>query len=422
MADLILVKLLIAGAAGFIIGVERGWSARELDDHLDVAGMRTFALAGLGGGICALLPGAIVMLVILVAAIALLLTGSRFMAASSNPDAGLSTEMALIVTPLLGAFSISRPLEGMAAAAVVAALLGFKQELHGALRGLERQELLASLQLLVVAVVILPLLPDQPVGPWDSVNPRTVGWLVLLLLGVSYVGYFAVRIVGPGRGLLLTALLGGFTSSTAVTLAYARLSKQNSDTTPLLSAGIALACAMMAFRVGIVVGTIQPLLLSAIALPLVILGLVPLVYAAAIARRSVTARVDDSLQISNPFAIGAALTLATAITVLSIAIRGAEVLVGNSGTYAIAALSGILDVDPLAVALAGSAAGMQAANGTPGALSVSVAANGILLAVIVNTVAKAIMTAVAGTRELGQRCSVILLAAATAASLAALAG
>lgn len=422
MADLILVKLLIAGAAGFIIGVERGWSARELDDHLDVAGMRTFALAGLGGGVCALLPGATVMLVILVAAIALLLTSSRFMAAVKNPDAGLSTEMALIVTPLLGAFSTSHPLEGMAAAAVVAALLGFKQELHGALHGLERQELLASLQLLVVAVVILPLLPDEPVGPWDSVNPRTVGWLVLLLLGVSYVGYFAVRIVGPGRGLLLTALLGGFTSSTAVTLAYARLSKQNSDTTPLLSAGIALACAMMALRVGIVVGTIQPLLLSAIALPLAILGLVPLVYTAALARRSVTTRVDDSLRISNPFAIGAALTLAAAITVLSIAIRGAEVLVGNSGTYAIAALSGILDVDPVAVAMAGSTVAMEVANGTRGALPVGVAANGILLAVIVNTVAKAIMTAVTGTRELGRRCGVILLAAATAASLAALAG
>lgn len=422
MADLILVKLLIAGAAGFIIGVERGWSARELDDHLDVAGMRTFALAGLGGGVCALLPGATVMLVILVAAIALLLTSSRFMAAVKNPDAGLSTEMALIVTPLLGAFSTSHPLEGMAAAAVVAALLGFKQELHGALHGLERQELLASLQLLVVAVVILPLLPDEPVGPWDSVNPRTVGWLVLLLLGVSYVGYFAVRTVGPGRGLLLTALLGGFTSSTAVTLAYARLSKQNSDTTPLLSAGIALACAMMALRVGIVVGTIQPLLLSAIALPLAILGLVPLVYTAALARRSVTTRVDDSLRISNPFAIGAALTLAAAITVLSIAIRGAEVLVGNSGTYAIAALSGILDVDPVAVAMAGSTVAMEVANGTRGALPVGVAANGILLAVIVNTVAKAIMTAVTGTRELGRRCGVILLAAATAASLAALAG
>ncbi|MDH4022565.1 MAG: MgtC/SapB family protein [Gammaproteobacteria bacterium] len=422
MTDLILVKLLIAGAAGFIIGIERGWSARELGDRQDFAGMRTFALAGLGGGVCALLPGTTVLLAILVAAIAVLVIGSRFPGATAYRDTGLSTGLALIVTPLLGAFSTSHPLEGTAAAAIAAALLGFKQELHGALRGVERQELLASLQLLVVAVVVLPLLPDQALGPWDSVNPRTIGWLVLLLLGVSYLGYVAVRIVGPGRGLLLTALLGGFTSSTAVTLAYARLSKSNPDTMPLLSAGIALACAMMALRVAIVVGAIQPALLSGIALPLAVLGLVPLLYAAALARRSVTTRVGDSVRISNPFAIGAALVMATAITVLSMAVHGAEILLGNSGTYAVAALSGILDVDAVSVAMAGSAAAAEPADGIPGALSVAVASNGILLAVIVNTVAKALMTAATGTRDLGRRCGLVLVVAAAGAGLLALTG
>lgn len=408
MTDLILVKLLIAGAAGLIIGIERGWSSRELADNQDVAGMRTFALAGLGGGVCALLPGGTVLLAILIAAIALLTAGSRFLGAASGRDAGLSTELALVVTPLLGAFATSHPLEATAAAAVAAALLGFKQELHGALHGLGRHELLASLQLLVVAVVILPLLPDQALGPWASVNPRMIGWLVLLLLGISYVGYFAVRIIGPGRGLLLTALLGGFTSSTAVTLAYARLSKQNPDITPLLSAGIALACAMMALRVAIVVSAIQPALLPAIALPLAVLGLIPLVYSAALARQSVIARVSDGVRISNPFAIGAALAMATAITVLSMAIRGAEVLVGDAGTYAVAALSGILDVDAVSVAMAGSAS--------------AVAANGILLAVGVNTLAKAVMAAATGTRELGRRCGLVLVIAALGAGLATLAG
>jgi len=422
MTDLILVKLLIAGAAGLIIGIERGWSARELDERPDVAGMRTFALAGLGGGVCALLPGATLLLAILVAAIAALLTGSRYLGRDPTRDAGLSTGLALLVTPLLGAFSASHPLEGTAAAAVTAALLGFKQELHGALHGLERQELLASLQLLVVAVVILPLLPDQPMGPWNSVNPRTIGWLVLLLLGISYLGYFAVRIVGPGRGLLLTGLLGGFTSSTAVTLAYARLSKSNRNATPLLSAGIALACAMMALRVGIVVGAIQPALLSTLAPALAALGIVPLLYAALLARRSVTAPLGEDVRISNPFAIGAALTMATAITVLSMAIQGAEHLVGNAGTYAVAALSGILDVDPVSVAMAGNAAATETSAIDRGTLTVAVASNGILLAAIVNTVAKALMTVATGTRDLGRRCSLVLLLAAASAGLVALAG
>ncbi|MDP2323391.1 MAG: DUF4010 domain-containing protein [Gammaproteobacteria bacterium] len=422
MTDLILVKLLIAGAAGLIIGIERGWSSRELDDSRDVAGMRTFALAGLGGGVCALLPGATVLLAILVGAIAVLMAGSRFRRAAPGRNAGLSTELALVVTPLLGAFATSHPLEATAAAAVSAALLGFKQELHGALHGLGRQELLASLQLLVVAVVILPLLPDKALGPWASVNPRMIGWLVLLLLGVSYVGYFAVRIIGPGRGLLLTALLGGFTSSTAVTLAYARLSKQNPDATPLLSAGIALACAMMALRVAIVVSAIQPALLSAIALPLAVLGLVPLVYTAALARQSVIAHVGDGVRISNPFAIGAALAMATAITALSMAIRGAEVLVGSAGTYAVAALSGILDVDAVSVAMAVSASAAEQAAGNSGGLPLDVASNGILLVLGVNTLAKAVMAAATGTRELGRRCGLVLVIAALAAGLTTLAG
>lgn len=409
MTDLILVKLLIAGAAGFIIGTERGWSARKLDDKQQMAGMRTFALAGLGGGVCALLPGGTVLLAILIGAIALLLAGTRFLAPRENQDAGLTTELALLVTPLLGAFATDHPLEATAAAAIAAALLGFKQELHGVLDRLGRQELLASLQLLIVAVVILPLLPDQNLGPWASLNPRTIGWFVLLLLGVSYVGYFAVRLIGPGRGLLLTALLGGFASSTAVTLDYARLSKQNPDAAPLLSAGIALACAMLAPRIAIIIGAIQPALLPALAAPLLMLGLVPLLYAAWIARQSITTPAIDGVRITNPFAIGAALAMAAAITVLSVAIGGAEALLGNAGTYAIAGLSGILDVDAVSVAMAGSA----------GAISQTVAANGILLAVVVNTLAKAAMALATGTRSLGRRSGLVLLVAALAATLAA---
>jgi uncharacterized membrane protein (DUF4010 family) len=250
-------------------------------------------------------------------------------------------------------------------------------------------------------------------GPWASLNPRTIGWLVLLLLGVSYVGYFASRIVGPGRGLLLTALLGGFTSSTAVTLAYARLSKQNPDGSALLSAGIALACAMLAPRVAIVIGAIQPPLLKVIGLPLVALGLIPLLYAGWMARRSIATPSVDGVLIRNPFAIGAALAMTAAITVLSVAIRGAEGLVGDAGTYVIAALSGILDVDAVSVAIA---------SGQPDALPTTVAANSILLAVIVNTVAKAVMAVAGGTPELGRRCAFVLVLAALAAGLITLAG
>ncbi|MEO8444942.1 MAG: DUF4010 domain-containing protein, partial [Gammaproteobacteria bacterium] len=206
-------------------------------------------------------------------------------------------------------------------------------------------------------------------------------------------------------------LLGGFTSSTAVTLDYSRLSRQNPDAAPLLSAGIALACAMLAPRVAILVGAIQPGLVPGLALPLLAFGLPPLLYAAWIARQSIARPPVEGVQISNPFAIGAALTMATAITVLTVAIRGAEALLGSAGTYGVAALSGILDVDAVSVAMASR----------PGTLAPAVAVNGILLAIGVNTVAKAVMAAFTGTWALARRTGMVLLLAALAAALVTLA-
>jgi uncharacterized membrane protein (DUF4010 family) len=414
--DLLLIKLLTAGAVGLILGIERGWSAKALADTEQVAGIRTFTLAGLAGGLCSLLPGNGYLLALVVGAVALLLAATHFINHAGTKDAGLTTELALLVTPLLGALATRNPLEATAAAALAAALLGFKQELHGVLDRLGRNELLASLQLLVVAVVILPLLPDRAMGPWDSINPRTIGWLVLLLLSVSYVGYFAVRIIGPGRGLLLTALLGGFTSSTAVTLAYARMSRTNPEASPLLSGGIALACAMMALRVALVVSAIQPALIPAIRLPLVALGAIPLAYAFAVARPRSGAHAGQAVMLDNPFAIGAAMVMAAGITGLTVAIRAAEAWLGTAGTYTVAALSGILDVDAISVAMAESTA-----RGGP-TLSTTVAANGILIAVAVNTLAKAIMAAATGTPAVGVRCGLLLTLAALGAGAAALLG
>lgn len=171
-----------------------------------------------------------------------------------------------------------------------------------------------------------------------------------------------------------------------------------------MSAGIALACATLSPRIAIIIGAIQPRLLPEIMLPLAVLGLVPLVYAAWIARASIGTTAIDAVRINNPFAIGSALTMAGAITVLSVAIRGAEVQLGPAGTYAVAALSGILDVDAVSVAMASR----------PGELLAEVAANGILLAVGSNTVAKAAMAVATGTPELGRRCGPVLLLAAFA--------
>jgi uncharacterized membrane protein (DUF4010 family) len=408
MIEQTLLQLLVAGATGLVIGIERGWSARGQEGGQRAAGMRTFSLAGLAGGLCALLPDGIVVLAVLLLAVAALVTVTHFLNATRDGDRGLTTEVALLVAVLLGAFATTNPRDAIAVAALIAALLGFKQELHGVVERLGRHELLASVQLLVVAVVILPLLPDEGMGPWSSINPRTIGILVLVLLGISYVGYFAVRIIGPRRGLLLTALLGGFTSSTAVTLAYARMARRSAAATPLLAAGITLASAMMALRVWLVVTAIRPGLSQALAAPLVVLGLLPFLFAAGTALRHRKAAAEPAMELHNPLEIQAALVLAAGITVLTLVIRAAEEWLGNPGAYAVAALSGVLDVDAVSVAMAqGGMAGIP-----PG-----VAVNGILIAVIVNTLAKTTMTGIVGSIGLALRVGSVLVPAAAVAGI-----
>lgn len=408
-----LLRLVIAAATGLIIGLERGWSHRTEVAGERVAGLRTFTLTALAGGLCGVLPGGELLLAVLLGGLAVLVTATWYVQAARTGHFGVTTEVALLLAPLLGLLATRQPLEAVALAALIAALLGFKQELHATLGSLARDEVLATVQLLIVAAVVLPLLPDRALGPFAAVNPRTVGWLVLLLLGVAYVGYFAVRVVGASRGLLLTAFLGGFTSSTAVTLAYARLARQKPAAAVLLSAGIGVACAMMAPRIWLLVSAIQPALGQRLLLPLVILGLVPAAYALAVARPDRTGTGGDIVLIDNPFAIRAALLMAAAIAGLGILIGAAQGWLGAAGTYTVAALSGILDVDAVSVAIAEGA--------RRGVTSLDVASLAVLVAAIVNTLVKAGMALVLGGPTVGLRCLAVLGTAAAGAGIAWLA-
>jgi uncharacterized membrane protein (DUF4010 family) len=409
-----LLRLAIAAATGLVIGLERGWSQREEAAGQRVAGLRTFTLAALAGALCGLFPATDTLFPLVLAALALLAAVAYHVQATRTGQLSITTGVALLVTPMLGLLAMREPLAAVAVAALVAALLGFKQELHATLGRLGRDEVLATVQLLIVAVVILPLLPDRSLGPLDAVNPRTVGWLVLLLLGVAYVGYFAVRIVGTSRGLLVTALLGGFTSSTAVTLAYARLSRERPEATVPLSAGIGVACAMMAPRIWLLTSAIAPAIGQRLAPALAVLGGVPLAYALVVARRSPPRADGGTVLIDNPFALRAAVLMAGAVAGLGILIRAGQLALGDRGAYGVAALSGTLDVDAVSVALAEGAA--------RGATPVAVAATAVLIAAVVNTLAKIAMALVAGDRALGLRCLAVLGTAAAGATLVGLLG
>ena len=413
-----LVPLAVALAVGLIIGFERGWHgqerregeqpARRRGDGDTVAGIRTFSLVGLLGGVVALLAGTSgpLLLVAGLLAVGLLLTAGYVLTSLDSRDFGATTEFALLLTFTLGALAgTGHMLEAAASAVVAAVLLGFKEEIHTTLGRLERREVHASLQLLVIALVVLPLLPNRPMGPWDSLNPRTIGLLVMLIAGIGFVGYFAVRIIGPRAGLLLTALLGGLTSSTAVTVAFARLSRRPRASHALLGVGIALACGTMAPRVLIEVAAVNATLVPLLLPGLLALAVVPLLAAALIVRRHGRSAQAGEVGIDNPLEVRQALIIGVLLAVVFMLTHGAEALFGNSGVYWLAALSGIADVDAVALALAAQARG---------SLDNEVAARAILLAALVNTAAKATIAAVIGGRELARWSSSVLLLALVA--------
>ena len=400
-----ILQLAIALAIGLIIGMERGWQSRDSPQGSRTAGVRSFAFVGLLGGLSALLAGKFGanILVGTFLGLVLIVAFSYRISAKGSQDFGITTELSLLITFILGALAGSG-LEGeaVASAVVVAALLGYKQEIHSILNQLERRELIATLQLLIVAVVALPLLPSRNIGPWETLNPRTIGWIVLLIAGISYIGYFAMRILGNRVGLLATAVIGGLVSSTAVTLAYARIARKERDNLALLGAGISLAGGIMAVRLLIEIGIVNPSLLPLLIVPIGLLAIVPLIATVAIAIRTTQNISSAEVKLKNPVELGAALGFAAVLSILFVLVRAAQTFFGDTGIYVLAAISGIADVDTVSLSLA---------QATRENLSLEIAATGILIAAMVNTLFKAVLATFIGGWLLGRWCATILLSA-----------
>ena len=154
-----------------------------------------------------------------------------------------------MATYLLGALAGVGQIAAAAAAAIVmAVLLDYKARLHGMLDTLRSEELTAGLKLLLISVVLLPILPNRGFGPWDALNPYVIWWMVVLIAAISFFGYIAIRVAGPRRGIVFGGLFGGMASSTATTLAFARIGARESRLSPVLAAGILLACGAMIGR------------------------------------------------------------------------------------------------------------------------------------------------------------------------------
>lgn len=401
----VIFRLAISLGLGLIIGMERGWQSRQSPQGSRIAGIRSFGFVGLLGGLSALLGQKLGVSLLAVAFLGLILmvVVSYGLSTKQTEDFGITTELSLLITFVLGVLvGIGLVSEALAVSVAVAVILGFKQELHQSLEKLDRRELIATLQLLILAAIAIPLLPDRNLGPWSALNPRSIGLLVLLIAGISYLGYFAMRLLGTSVGLLATAMIGALVSSTAVTISFGRMARCGQGSMALLGAGISLASGTMAVRILIEVSIVNQALLPWLAAPIAILAIVPLIAAVAIAAKSSKTETPAEVELRNPIELGSALIYAGILSVLFVLIHAMESWFGNGGIYLLSAISGITDVDAVSLSLA---------QATKTDLPLSVGARGILIAAMVNTIVKAILAASIGGWKLARWCATILLGA-----------
>ncbi|BBU62268.1 membrane protein [Methylosinus sp. C49] len=412
-------RLTVALAIGLLIGLERGWQAREDEEGERAAGFRTHALAALLGAVWGAICnqtgiGGAVSLGLAFMAFAGAIVLFRYREIVHDETFGATTVVAAMLAFALGAFAVVGDVEAAAAAGVVTAgLLALKSASHGWLRRLSWVELRSGLTLAAMTVILLPLLPDRAVDPWKTVNPHEIWLLTVLIAVISFLGYVAMKAAGGAGGVALTGIAGGLVSSTAATMTLARLSREQSEGAPLFAAGALFANATMALRVLAVVALIDIELLGVLAAPFAAGGAVMLAFALLFMRRAVASSTDVSHASKNPLDLGAVLQFGALLTVVAIVARLATRMAGEAGALAVAAISGVVDVDAITLSMA------RLDRAT---VSLDAAAASIGLAVAVNTLSKAALTWWIGGAGLGFRvtaASALALACALAVALLA---
>lgn len=407
--DDLLLRLGMALAIGFLIGLERGWKERSEKAGQRTAGLRTYTLIALLGGIFGALTKDQNFL--LLASGFVVVSGALaaffWREGVSENDFSATSLVAVMLTFMLGAFAVLGDTTVAAAAGVAAAvLLATKDQLHGWLARITWPELRAGLLLLAMTFIALPLLPHRAVDPYGAVNPYELWLMTILIAVVSFAGYAAIRIAGPERGTVLAAGVGGLVASTATTLTLARLARDNPERVRLLGGSVVLSGAVMLIRVMVVVAVINLAFAMSLA-PALIAGAVAMGVLAfwligSGPHSGETTRTD--LKLKNPFELMEVLRFGALLTVIMVLAAAARHFFGDAGLIGLAAISGLADVDAITLSMA-KTAGADATAG-PGLA--------ILTAVGVNTIAKTGYAAYVGGSRIG-----LIVAAGTVLGFAA---
>jgi uncharacterized membrane protein (DUF4010 family) len=351
-----IVDLAVAGLVGLAVGIEREWSGHASGPGARFAGVRTFLLLGLLGGIAGwLLAGGEPAAAVVLLAGAVALPIAAYVAASrpGGDTVDGTTEAAALLVVALGALAGMGEIRlagGIAALAAFA--LNEKARVRRILPRVGEEEMRAAVQFAVLALVILPLLPDRSYGPLGGIHPRSLWVVVLLFSGLSFAGYVARKVVGQARGYALTGLLGGLVSSTAVTLHFSRKSRTEPELGRALALGVIGACTVVFPRVGLVSAILNPIVALAL-LPYLVAPFLAGAALAAVGSLRSTGR-DETSEVPgtrNPLRLWSSIQMALAFQVVLMAVAWMRQTWGASGVMASAAVLGLTDTDALTLSM-----------------------------------------------------------------------
>jgi uncharacterized membrane protein (DUF4010 family) len=394
MVDLLLLqKLFTALLIGLIVGLERE-IAQEGRQNVKFAGLRTFGLVGLIGGIAAYLTteGYLIFVAALLG-VAALTAIAYYRSTEIERHLGFTTETALILTFLLGGLAYFEQVVAIILAIVVTILLAFKVPLHEFSFKIPKEEFYDSLKFALIALVILPILPDQAYGPLEAFNPYQVWLIVVILTGISFIGYFLVKWFGADLGLSLTGIVGGLASSTAVTTSMATRTRENKEIERPAMVAATLANMVMLLRVLFLIYIFFSGLLPYIYLPIGIMCVTCILVASYFYLQGRGSRKGETIKLKTPFNIVPALIFATFIAVVLFVSKAALMYLGNYGLFVTSAVAGLADVDAIAISTSQLA--------SDGLASVPVAVTAIMLAVFVNLAIHAAYAFYFGTKKFG---------------------
>ena len=402
-------SLLVAALLGFLVGLERERKREQLGSVF--AGIHTFPLIALFGGICAQLSsysGNIV--IVLGFAVLGVLLSLAYWRASAGEKVGGTSEVAGFVTFGIGVLvGLGHFAVASAAAVIATGILSAKPELRNLSSALSREDLYATVKFAAITLVILPLVPNRPLGPWGVWNPHTIWLQVVLISGISFVGYFAAKVLGTSKSIGLGGVLGGLVSSTAVTLSYSRRSKALPALSLLLVAGVLLASAVMVPRILVRLGFVAPELIRP-ALPAFATLFGVTLISALISYRAGSRAETEGLALSNPFELKTSLEFAAIYALVLLLARAAQEYLGDGGVYLASIAAGLIRPDAMALTL-----GQQVQTG----LEPAVAVRGLTLAAVSNTLFKAGLAATLGSRRYGRvLLGTLILAAVLAVAVA----